>query len=443
MVNAYLPEISDSKRIIIFGAGKNGKKIFKYLKKIGKEKDCFFADNKDYGKKLLGVKIYLPEVATEEFQDVKWIISSPKNAQAMQQQLLGLGVLEDNIIQPTEEDVAYMHKEVYPFWFDESKHFIFGYGFPIDRVYIFKCVKAFFLNRYYEYIIKQRKIENIERKVYKYNVAICAIFLNEGPYLKEWIEYHRIVGVEHFYLYNNNSTDEYKRVLESYIEKGIVTLTDWDVPHGQVPAYKDCVKRFSKETRWIGFIDLDEFVVPKKNKIYEYLKEYENKCGALQIYWKIYGSSGLETRNLEGMVTEDFYECWPKYGDAGKCFYNTAFPLSDDKKNGIGMMHECWTRKNGKDIPPLNVYGKVSFYWIYRLTNNIEPSLQINHYQTKSYEEYRKKMGQTDAIFKVNKRRDYHFRFYDGRANSIDDRIKQYLPELRRRLEKAVTELCD
>ena len=39
----------------------------------------------------------------------------------------------------------------------------------------------------------------------KYNVAVCAIFKNEAPYLKEWIEFNHLVGVEHFYLYNNNS----------------------------------------------------------------------------------------------------------------------------------------------------------------------------------------------------------------------------------------------
>ena len=36
----------------------------------------------------------------------------------------------------------------------------------------------------------------------KYNVAVCTIFKNEAPYLKEWIEFNLIAGIEHFYLYN-------------------------------------------------------------------------------------------------------------------------------------------------------------------------------------------------------------------------------------------------
>ena len=43
----------------------------------------------------------------------------------------------------------------------------------------------------------------------KYNLSICAIFKNEAKYLKEWIEYHRIFGVDHFYLYNIGSRDSF------------------------------------------------------------------------------------------------------------------------------------------------------------------------------------------------------------------------------------------
>jgi hypothetical protein len=32
------------------------------------------------------------------------------------------------------------------------------------------------------------------------NLAITAIFQNEAPYLKEWIEFHLLMGAEHFYL---------------------------------------------------------------------------------------------------------------------------------------------------------------------------------------------------------------------------------------------------
>src|SRR5207248_10986601 len=57
-------------------------------------------------------------------------------------------------------------------------------------------------------------------------LAICAIFKNEAPYLREWIEFHRLVGVSHFYLYRNGSTDDWEPVLRPYIGDGIATIVD-------------------------------------------------------------------------------------------------------------------------------------------------------------------------------------------------------------------------
>ena len=41
----------------------------------------------------------------------------------------------------------------------------------------------------------------------RYDLTIAAVFQNEAPYLKEWIEFHKLVGVEHFLLVDNESTD--------------------------------------------------------------------------------------------------------------------------------------------------------------------------------------------------------------------------------------------
>ena len=45
-------------------------------------------------------------------------------------------------------------------------------------------------------------------------LTISAIMKNEGPYLKEWLEFHHMVGVEHFFLYDNNSDDKTREILE-------------------------------------------------------------------------------------------------------------------------------------------------------------------------------------------------------------------------------------
>lgn len=96
----------------------------------------------------------------------------------------------------------------------------------------------------------------------KYTLSIACMFHDEADYLKEWIEYHRLVGVQHFYLYNNNSSDHYSEVLAPYIESGIVDLTNWPSPPDilytsyQKDAYNHCVKNHKNDSFWIAFMNL-------------------------------------------------------------------------------------------------------------------------------------------------------------------------------------------
>ncbi|MDE5835564.1 MAG: glycosyltransferase family 2 protein, partial [Paramuribaculum sp.] len=50
----------------------------------------------------------------------------------------------------------------------------------------------------------------------EYYLAVCAIAKNEGPYFKEWIDWHLSMGVEKFYIYDNGSDDNTAEVLKPY-----------------------------------------------------------------------------------------------------------------------------------------------------------------------------------------------------------------------------------
>ncbi len=70
----------------------------------------------------------------------------------------------------------------------------------------------------------------------EYYLTISAIMKNEGPYLKEWLEFHLMTGVEHFYLYDNSSDDETVKILDDYIKRGIVSYHLWPDHPGQLKA---------------------------------------------------------------------------------------------------------------------------------------------------------------------------------------------------------------
>ena len=52
-------------------------------------------------------------------------------------------------------------------------------------------------------------------------------FVDESNYLREWIEFHLMVGVDRFVLYDNGSEDNSREILDPYVAGGIVTLLPW------------------------------------------------------------------------------------------------------------------------------------------------------------------------------------------------------------------------
>ena len=267
-----------------------------------------------------------------------------------------------------------------------------------------------------------------------YRVSICAIFKNEARYLREWIEYHQLVGIDHFYLYNNNSTDSYEKCLKEYVDNGLVTLIDWPYEHAQMECYKKCIKEYSNQTQWMGFIDIDEFIVPiKDDNVYDFLKKYERKQGAVKIYWKMFGSSGKISRDDGKTVVESFVVSWPKPYNVGKCFYNTSYGFNDKSTHNGNLHHLLWASYKGKDFPPVDVWGKTCVGETYYIPNKPLP-IQINHYFTKSLQEYSDKKNKGDVYFEINPHDDEYFYSHEKMCTSVDYSAYKYLIELKKRL---------
>jgi hypothetical protein len=148
------------------------------------------------------------------------------------------------------------------------------------------------------------KMEALEpdfsKKSPKYNLSICSLFKNEAKYLKEWIEYHRLIGVDHFYLYNNGSWDGFRAILNPYIKEGVVTLINWPdlikpvkeeklyewVLTTQISAYENAIKvQAMDESKWLVIVDVDEFLVPPDaGKLIDLLEKYDGYSGVKLAY---------------------------------------------------------------------------------------------------------------------------------------------------------------
>lgn len=137
---------------------------------------------------------------------------------------------------------------------------------------------------------------------YEYNISACCIFKDEGRFLKEWIDYHRLIGIEHFYIYDNMSSDNSYEVLAPYIKENIVEYIYWEGTyitgkewwHIQRDAYIDAVNRAKKQSKWLAIIDTDEFIVPIQDyNLKTFLDDFDD-FGGVYISWVFYGSSGVK-----------------------------------------------------------------------------------------------------------------------------------------------------
>lgn len=138
---------------------------------------------------------------------------------------------------------------------------------------------------------------------------------NEVVYIPEWIEFHLLQGVDHFILYDDNSTDDIHKVLEPYTSTGILEILEWpehiDRTHrgsNDNPLLKlmnHCIDEQKGRSNWVFFHGIDEFLFLKDGgNIPEFLKKYEH-VGALCVEWQNFNYNG-HIDMPDGLVIENY-----------------------------------------------------------------------------------------------------------------------------------------
>ena len=253
----------------------------------------------------------------------------------------------------------------------------------------------------------------------KCTLSICAILKDEAPYLIEWLEFHQIVGVERFYLYDNSSSDHAKDLVESYIKSGVVVWHEWPIIQGQLPAYKHCLQNYQEETEWVAFIDLDEFLFPTEDddlrKVLEDYRDYP----AVVVNWLVFGSSGHQVRP-EGLQIENFTKRAVDEWETNKHIKSIVCP-----KNAICPQepHSFIYLDNQLAVTE----NKQSLFGPWSETHSVK-RLRINHYTIRSLQEYQEKINRGIADF--DRPRVWAFEAYD--RNEVEDlTIQRFVPQLK------------
>src|SRR5438067_6659884 len=233
---------------------------------------------------------------------------------------------------------------------------------------------------------------------FRYYLSACAIFRNEAPYLAEWLLFHLGVGVEHFYLYENNSTDDFHSVLAPFLERGEVTLVDWPKAQGQKAAYRHCLRSAAAQSRWVAFLDLDEFLFsPQQRDIRPILERY-GKLPSVQIRRATFGSSGHRQKPAAGVL---------------QSYTRRAAEIRGAKSAADPRLIRAIHNPH-----QFSMWGDEETHFC--------DELRINHYWSRSIEELLEKLQRGDAWFRRPRLVDYHL-WEEARLNEVEDRCIQPL----------------
>lgn len=246
-------------------------------------------------------------------------------------------------------------------------------------------------------------------------IAIVTCVKNEARYIAEWIEFHRSVGVAHFYIYDDGSDDGTVEVARKMLEPSALTVIPWkgrmidarteSMLNTQAVAFAHGILNFGSRYARMAFIDVDEFLLPKKGDTLEEALEGSKGFPNISLPWHMFGTSGHKTRP-PGYVLRN-YTVRAEDPMSGLKNASNFKCIVDPCEVSEVSIHHFSTR--GFDENTSNDRGEV-FSRRGRKGKEFYSSqfIQLNHYYTKSEEDLREKLEKGSVAPGSRERRDTH-----------------------------------
>jgi hypothetical protein len=267
-----------------------------------------------------------------------------------------------------------------------------------------------------------------------YELSICSILRDEYD-IKEWIHYHRLVGVEHFFLYDNDSKIKLSETLKKEIDAGFITITNFPGDGGvQMPAYTHFIYNYAKQTKYAAIIDGDEFIVPKSSdNVPQILEKYDQPhIGSFNISWIMFGSNGLIDKPKNKLVIESYTKCMDLQHIENR--HTKAILIKPGERTlCAGSNPHFMVYKKGFIAVSEDFTQVVNAF-----TPHKSSSIALHHYCLKSLEDFKlNKLGRLRADSKELKGKTLDD-FYRFDADCIDTNtdILKFIPRLKEELDR-------
>ena len=261
-----------------------------------------------------------------------------------------------------------------------------------------------------------------------YDLSIATVFQDEAPYLREWIEFHKMMGVQRFILVDDRSSDNYQEALQPYIDAGEVDLVHRPCPPHllgkkwidyQLALIRAFCEQLRGVTRWLALIDVDEFILPTEtDNVVQFLSDYEH-LGGVYIRWEPFGTSYIEKLPDGALITERLH-------------------LKGQFKRGRKMLGKSIVKPHRVLQPNIHRCGLLPGY-DYMDSNpdmqNEAPQIKVHHYWSRDQDFlFNAKLPRTAKI-KGWDLTEGRLEYFKHLFNEVPDHtMKKFAPELRRRI---------
>ena len=247
--------------------------------------------------------------------------------------------------------------------------------------------------------------------------AIVAIARNEAPYMHDWLAFHALAGIREVVLYDNRSTDATAQIARSF--PGLATTVipwhlhaaipgrGWSL-HRQVLAYCHAICTFGQKFRWMAFIDIDEFMVPRIHDTIPEALDTVAGFSNISLPWTMFGHCGHVEMPEEAVPFA--YDRRAREVDSRRLNFNFKCIVDPCTVTRVAV-HRFLTDAMGSMTA--NMVGRTAS-WRRRhrgefVTNEV---LQLNHYYTKSMAEMEDKIRSDRVSGGDPARREMHMREY-------------------------------
>lgn len=275
-------------------------------------------------------------------------------------------------------------------------------------------------------------------------VAIISQFRDEAEYLKEWIEFHLMVGIDKFYLINHLSADNYLEVLQPYLDSGVVTLENLTVEtntgsagrineevlvNHSMAIINDIYRKMDAD--WGIFLNTDEFLYPEKgNTIKEPLSRYPENFGQIAVNWRLMGNSNYALKEGE-LLTEKLTKADPRdTGEGWNLQRHTKCLIRKAALHHFPSVHYGIMNPNYLHVDSVGNLDNIETDK-YRTKVQVLENLIINHYTFRDLTYTERKMDMYKSWGRGFPDEDWYKNQYNIEDN-FD--IQRFLPQLKERM---------